>query len=80
MSDLKSNASTIRKPIHRTVLARIGQKNISVACVVLKSVSKTELLDRTFSGTRKSSRGAKIVAVSPTGIKYQEPKRCPPQC
>jgi hypothetical protein len=62
MSVSRFSGSTIRKPIHSTVLARIGRKNISVACVVLKSASTTTLLERTFSATRKSRHGARTTA------------------
>jgi hypothetical protein len=67
MSVSKLSGSTIRKPIHRTVHARIGQKNISVACVVLRSASTTTLQERTFSDTRKNRHGAKITAASQRG-------------
>jgi hypothetical protein len=69
MSISRLSGSTIRKPIHKTVHAQIGRKNISVACVVLKSASTTTLQGRTFSDTPKRVHGVKITAASRMAIR-----------
>jgi hypothetical protein len=63
MSVSRLSGSTIRKPIHKTVHARIGRKNFSVVCVVLKSASTIALRERTFSATPKKVHGEKITDV-----------------
>jgi CheY-like chemotaxis protein len=54
MSVSRLSGSTMRRPIHKTVLARIGRKSFSVACVVLRSGTTTTLQARTFPATPKT--------------------------
>ena len=70
MSVLKLSGSTIRKPIHRTVLARIGRKNFSVACVVLRSATTSPAQEPSWrEDNRRASNGDRVNRIAKLALK-----------
>jgi hypothetical protein len=66
---IEDAASTMRKPIASTALARIGPRNFSAACVAPRSGTTTTSPATICSATRKRRHGVRTIGAFRTAIR-----------